>query len=482
MSITPLNHYSLANPATVFDEESLTVLQLCGRLAAKVNEVVESQNSLVENVNNTILITVREWLEENGLDVTHVTPQMFGAKGDGLEDDTLAIQTALATGKDVYLKEGVYLITDTLLVPGAQRVYGSGPNCIIKGACEVLMKTQAAGAVIESIKFSGNGENAGLSVFKNNQAIVNCSFYYLLYGIKNANSDYVGTVRVMRCNFDECNVCFYSDTLTNGVAFENCVAYRYTNFITAYWMEAVSLDNCFIEAGNTGAGVIGLAPGKTLIYMYSVNLHGCYIENGASLIHGRSTGTINFDGCWLFNYPYLASTGSKTRFNFNSCTFAISASGNAADVIHTFAEGESAYYSRCICMKNGAGSFEFTDNNYSGGTVTLLENNKKGGGEIIRKRIFTGITDTRGMVYLADLEGNTWEGITILESLAWPPNYSSYYITENLMSGNRRIVQVRDLSGDDVAEQEVIIHVYYMETGDIVTDEDEYGALPVTAG
>lgn len=49
MSINPLNdHYSMENPATVFDEESLTVLQLVGRTAAKVNEIVDDHNRLRE--------------------------------------------------------------------------------------------------------------------------------------------------------------------------------------------------------------------------------------------------------------------------------------------------------------------------------------------------------------------------------------------------------------------------------------------------
>lgn len=44
--IDKLNHYSLNNPASVYDEEALTALELAGRTASKVNEVVEDQNKL----------------------------------------------------------------------------------------------------------------------------------------------------------------------------------------------------------------------------------------------------------------------------------------------------------------------------------------------------------------------------------------------------------------------------------------------------
>lgn len=39
-------HYSFENPASVYDEEALTALELAGRTASKTNEVVEDQNNL----------------------------------------------------------------------------------------------------------------------------------------------------------------------------------------------------------------------------------------------------------------------------------------------------------------------------------------------------------------------------------------------------------------------------------------------------
>ena len=45
MTIEKLNqHYSFTNPASIYDEEALTALELAGRTAAKMNEVVHSQN------------------------------------------------------------------------------------------------------------------------------------------------------------------------------------------------------------------------------------------------------------------------------------------------------------------------------------------------------------------------------------------------------------------------------------------------------
>lgn len=43
------HHYSMTNPATVYDEEALTALELVGRTTAKVNETVEAFNTLEKN-------------------------------------------------------------------------------------------------------------------------------------------------------------------------------------------------------------------------------------------------------------------------------------------------------------------------------------------------------------------------------------------------------------------------------------------------
>lgn len=51
MSIKPLNnHYSMVTPASVYDEEAMTALELAGRTAGKVNEIVEAVNAQDEKI------------------------------------------------------------------------------------------------------------------------------------------------------------------------------------------------------------------------------------------------------------------------------------------------------------------------------------------------------------------------------------------------------------------------------------------------
>jgi hypothetical protein len=60
-------------------------------------------------------------------------PQWWGAKGDGITDDTQAIKKAISSGLPVYIPVGTYLVTDTLSFQNLN-VFGAGCKIsIIKG-------------------------------------------------------------------------------------------------------------------------------------------------------------------------------------------------------------------------------------------------------------------------------------------------------------------------------------------------------------
>lgn len=62
----------------------------------------------------------------------YVTPQMYGAKGDGVNDDTNAIQTALNNSSCVHFPAGTYLISNSITIPSNTSIMGSGKaNTII---------------------------------------------------------------------------------------------------------------------------------------------------------------------------------------------------------------------------------------------------------------------------------------------------------------------------------------------------------------
>lgn len=67
MSIKPLNlHYSFENPASVYDEEAMTALELAGRQGAKINEVINDQNKLRESTEKHLAEQDRDLADQFG--------------------------------------------------------------------------------------------------------------------------------------------------------------------------------------------------------------------------------------------------------------------------------------------------------------------------------------------------------------------------------------------------------------------------------
>ncbi len=60
-----------------------------------------------------------------------ISVRNFGAKGDGLTDDTLAIQQALTAYDSVFIPEGTYLISNTITVAAKQTLRGAGQTSVL---------------------------------------------------------------------------------------------------------------------------------------------------------------------------------------------------------------------------------------------------------------------------------------------------------------------------------------------------------------
>ena len=58
----------------------------------------------------------------------------YGAKGDGITDDTAAIQAAIAAGKTILVPEGTYIVSSTIDIGDDKRIFGLGVNSIRKWA------------------------------------------------------------------------------------------------------------------------------------------------------------------------------------------------------------------------------------------------------------------------------------------------------------------------------------------------------------
>lgn len=101
-----------------------------------------------------------------------LTPEMYGAKGDGTQDDTWAIQSAIDSlvnigGGTIRLGSGTYLVT-TLRIGPKVSIVGNGNGATVikqkkghKGDC-LIVKDNAAALKIADLTIVGENENCGL--------------------------------------------------------------------------------------------------------------------------------------------------------------------------------------------------------------------------------------------------------------------------------------------------------------------------------
>ncbi|TCD01964.1 hypothetical protein EZ449_19395 [Pedobacter frigidisoli] len=82
-----------------------------------------------------------------------VNVRSYGAKGNALIDDYLAIQRAINTGKKVYFPKGRYKVSKTIRYKGRIYLYGEGIDSVIMGDGLVLSISNGSYSQIKNISF-----------------------------------------------------------------------------------------------------------------------------------------------------------------------------------------------------------------------------------------------------------------------------------------------------------------------------------------
>lgn len=171
---------------------------------------------------------------------------MYGAKCDGITDDTEAFERAIRTGKNVILK-GTYLISDIYLCKG-QRLIGKDKSRLLYNSISLLDN-----CVIKNVVLDGQWKTKGVSVLGSNVLIENCCFlntkntrhfyggltsalWIGQYGDLNDDKIKYQNIQIKNCIFDGCEP---NDTVTK--AYENKTVAR---FILSYGCDNLIIKGC----------------------------------------------------------------------------------------------------------------------------------------------------------------------------------------------------------------------------------------------
>lgn len=209
-----------------------------------------------------------------------VTPQMYGAMGDGVTDDTAAFAAAFATGKRVYAPSGTYAAY-LLNMPSNSYLYGDGESTVIKpfnptglaalGANSGGAAAFITGLTIKDVKFQGsvvaNGfwEQAHLVVLEGvkRARIENCYFE----GFR-GDGLYIGAGRsgTERHNFDV----IVKNCVFDGVNNDN------RNGISVIDVDGIEIEGCVFRncARSTMPGSVDFEPDTAVSCIKNVRVIG----------------------------------------------------------------------------------------------------------------------------------------------------------------------------------------------------------------
>lgn len=185
----------------------------------------------------------------------HLNVRDYGAKGDGVANDTAAIQTALndavkGKGSVVLFPYGTYRITAALTINGGNRIYIEGDGSVIKGGRDDLFRVRDS-SDLQMRNLTYDTTNAqGVARFLRGIRLSHVTMFNC--HIKNgALAYFLGT-------YDGMPIDYTDKTFWNSfIRLEKCTAdgaYLVDNMVMCQKTNNIVIDQCLLEKG-TGDGV-----------------------------------------------------------------------------------------------------------------------------------------------------------------------------------------------------------------------------------
>lgn len=203
----------------------------------------------------------------------YVTPEYYGAVGDGTTDDRQAIQNAIDSGKHVLFVDKSYRISSALVIKSNTWLTGQGTTILCDDGFVTTDKTNMVlDAIVEN--FTVLGSETGVCIdlevpIHSDASIVDTNFNnlrirYFEYGIK---SQYSWTDNFYRVRIINCTQAFALLSQSNDMNFYGCHFNADTNKSRLTNSTGVNFNGCSFE--NT-VGLTLSASGAILC--------GCYVE------------------------------------------------------------------------------------------------------------------------------------------------------------------------------------------------------------
>lgn len=80
----------------------------------KLQTAIDAEQTTRENADNNLQNSIDQLQQDVKSILDYANVKSYGAKGDGTTDDTIAFSTAIASGKDLFIPDGEYIITGAI--------------------------------------------------------------------------------------------------------------------------------------------------------------------------------------------------------------------------------------------------------------------------------------------------------------------------------------------------------------------------------
>lgn len=272
----------------------------------------------------------------NGL-ATYVTPQMFGAAGDGVIDDLEPIQAAIDAGNELnkpVVFVGEYLISSSITLRRNTVLYGynaslyyTGSDVCIKaeGTTQSNLYAKMYGLSVRSKSDTPAGIGISVKRAYMGMVIEDCGVYGFDVGIDHSSAEdgvKAWLTTISRCRISNCNTAVVFNDESNGCNLLNCLINGNNNIgVKLIGVHNVNITECEFESnGNNGGCAIFLESSA------NVNISRCYFEgNGANVSESHvilfsQTGTnysININNNWIHASKVTSAIKIREAYSVN---------------------------------------------------------------------------------------------------------------------------------------------------------------------
>ena len=267
-----------------------------------------------------------------------VSVKDFGAVGNGLDDDTTAINNALATGNSVYFPDGTYIVTALTLSSSGVTLSGNGILKKKAGVDAKLFTISGSNNEVIGLRFDGtnlqptsNYLNDIITISGNNNLIENCFI----------NGSKGGGITIGNASGNRILNNVIKNVYDNGILVAGAGAD--VNIISGNWLDGTThQNNIFITASADSTPNGQYVYGNIVTNNYCANAGDTGIESG---YHAQRTVIANNITTTSYNPGILVRDGFSVNITGNIVINAAYASQPSTyDGIAVVPQNESASY------------------------------------------------------------------------------------------------------------------------------------------